>query len=462
MRALALSLLALASACTSSPDLVTRSSPATGALWIAHVDVVDVVTGSVARARDVEVRDGLVAAIHPAGVAPAGAIDGRGSSLVPGFIDAHVHIESSADPPWTQPRPEVERNLQRFLYAGVTTVFETGGRAPAAFERRDAVAQGELVGPRIFTTGPLFTAPAGHPIPLLAHGLPDVLEWYVIPRLTRQVSTADEARAAIDELVEQRPDAIKVVVDRIPDGVPMLAPDVVAAIAAHARTRGLRAVAHIGTTTDALSAAESGVSLWVHGVYRERIPDAAIARLAAYRIPMVPTLVVFDAYGRVGRKSFSPTPLEQQTVAAEMLEARDHPPPDVDMPEGGREFLAELAALDGVGVDNVRRLHAAGVVMLAGSDTQSFVYAGPGLHRELALLAQALPPLEVLRAATLNPARFLAQTDDPPFGVIAPGKIADLVLVRGDPLADPAALSDIRAVIARGQRVERHPIVGAP
>ena len=449
--------LLLLAAC-STPDLVKRIHDAPTELWIANTDVIDVITGSVARGRDVHIKSGLIAEIVPAGAAPAGAIDGRGASLIPGLIDAHVHINSSGDPPWTSPRPDATRNLQSFLYCGVTTVFETGGMSPDAFELRDAVAAGKVLGPRIFTTGPLFTAPHGHPVPMLENGLPAILEWYVIPRTTRQVGSVEEANLAIDELAALHPDAIKIVLDQIPNAVPELTQEIATAIVARAREKGLRSVAHIGTTTDAISAGEAGVAAWVHGIYKERIPDEAIARLAAYHIPMVPTLVVFEGYAVVGRAGRPTIPLERETVAAAALDARDHPPADVPMPEGGREFLKLLASVGDVGLDNVKRLHAAGVTILAGSDSQAFTYHGPGLHRELALLAKVLTPIEVLRAATVSPARFLTKMEDPPFGVIAPGKAADLVLVEGDPLADVAALSKIRAVIAGGVKLERLPL----
>ena len=88
---------------------------------------------------------------------------------------------------------------------------------------------------------------------------------------------------------------------------------------------------------------------------------------------------------------------------------------------------------------------------------------GASLHRELGLLEQAgLPPLELLRAPTLYPARFLADSADPPFGVIAAGKAADLVLVRQDPLQTPGALADIELVMLAGRILRRQPVPPPP
>ena len=113
---------------------------------------------------------------------------------------------------------------------------------------------------------------------------------------------------------------MKIVIDEIPLGAPRMRPEVARAIAERARSHGLRTVAHIGTTRDAIIAAEAGVALWVHGVYKERIPDAEIAVLAGYRIPMVATIEVFDSYARLRSGPREATALERETVPAALLD----------------------------------------------------------------------------------------------------------------------------------------------
>ena len=109
--------------------------------------------------------------------------------------------------------------------------------------------------------------------------------------------------------------------------------------------------------------------------------------------------------------------------------------------------------------DNVRRLHETGVTILAGSDMQTGVFPGAGLHRELHLLAESgLTPAQAIRSATLDAARFLADGKEPDFGVVAEGKRADLLLVDGDPTQDLDALARIRAVIKGGVVLERRAI----
>src|SRR5262249_24289238 len=119
-------------------------------------------------------------------------------------------------------------------------------------------------------------------------------------------------------------------------------------------------------------------------------------------------------------------------------------------------YLDELRAERPTWRDNVRRLRAAGVTILAGSDTQTGVFPGAGLHRELHLLTEAgLTPVDAIRAATIGGARFLADGKDPDFGTVAEGRRADLLLVEGDPIRDLDALARIRGVVKGGVLLER-------
>jgi imidazolonepropionase-like amidohydrolase len=234
--------------------------------------------------------------------------------------------------------------------------------------------------------------------------------------------------------------------------------EIASAVVARARSHGLRVVAHIGTTQDAIDAADAGVALWVHGVYKERIPDDQIAKLAGYGIPVVATIEVFDRYARGQHGPIVPTRLERETVHASVLDAFWPIPEDFEV--GGLRSWLDLAnaTLD-ARIDNVRRLHRAGVTILAGSDTQSGVFPGAGLHRELAHLVRAgMTPTEAIRAATLDSARWLANGAEPDSGTVAVGKRADLILVEGDPSADIAALENIRQVFLAGVPVVRTPV----
>lgn len=443
--------------------LVHRPSARPPAILIRDVRVIDVVTGSAAPHRDVLIEGDTIARVDahdPSRIPPPGAVvhEGAGLSLVPGLIDAHCHVGSSPDVPWDRGLPDVELNLSRLLYAGVTRVLDPGSATPDIFELRAAIARGETLGPSLHAAGPVFTAVGGHPEPMVRDMMPGFLADAILPRMTRPIGSSTAAREAVDALVVHRPDFVKMAIDRIPSDAPRLAPELAAAIARAARGHGVRALAHIGDTRDALDAAEAGVSAWIHGVYKEPIAEADLPRLVAAGIPMVPTMVVFASYARLGRGSYPATRLEQELAPPSLLAARVDRPEDFEVSKGSLDFLELLARERRTGVENARRLFAAGVPLMAGSDSQAGVIHGASLHRELHLLAEAgLSPLEVLRATTLVPARFLADTDDPPYGVVAPGKRADLVLVRGDPLASVDALQAIESVWLGGVRLERNP-----
>jgi imidazolonepropionase-like amidohydrolase len=464
MRKIALLSVFVLAACTSPPPSVqvARAAKRPAAILIVNVAVLDTKTGARVPGHDVVIADGRIAAIEPTGgaAAPPGAvvISGDGATLVPGLIDMHGHLYANSNPIWAGGLPDPDGNLRAYLYSGVTTVFDPGDSSSDAFERRARVMSGELLGPNIYLAGPIHTAPNGHPIALVREFAPGWIAWYLAPRVAVAVGSVEDANEVIDELAEQRPDAVKIAVDEIPLGAPVMSPEVARAIVARARSHGLRTVAHIGTTQNAIDAADAGVALWVHGVYKERIPDAQIQKLASYGIPMVATIEVFDSYARLRRGPREATPLERETVPASVLNGF-HPPPE-GFDAGSLASWQELnESAMAARVENVKRLHEAGVTILAGSDTQSGVFAGPGLHREIANLVRAgLTPAEAIRAATWDAARFLTRSETPDFGVVEVGRRADLLLVDGDPTRDVAALASIRLLLLGGVPIERTPV----
>jgi len=460
-----LSTLGALAGCGEAPQLIDVADEPS-ALVVRNTTVLDVVSGQRLRGRDVVVGAGRILAVAPHGSdeirrATDGAsatnfkeIDGAGATLLPGLIDMHAHPGTSAAPHGDRFGPDPSYNLRAYLYCGVTTVADLGGIPSRALERRANTASGALPGPTLYVVGPAVTAPGGHPVPVLEMVLPGWLRWYVLPRYVRQVGTATEATNAVDGIADAGADFLKVIVDRIPPEAPRLDNDVLAAAVAHADARGLRSIAHVGTTEDTLDAARAGVAAWGHVVYRERIPDQRIPDLAAFGIPMIPTIAVFESMAARG-EMLPPSPLEREIATARMLEPG--PVPDDPFFEESTKFLRSHRA---DWYENVRRLHEAGVTILAGSDMQAGVFPGAGLHRELDHLHHAgLSTIEVIRAATLYPARFLEGTEDPAFGVLEAGKRADLLLVDGDPLTDLGALGRIRAVVVGGRNVVRTPIV---
>lgn len=432
------------------------------AILVRDVAVLDVDTGKRDEHRDVLVRAGKISEIGATGTVkepPATqVIDGTGATLVPGLVDMHVHSGNPISVPWEHPLPHPERNAQMFLYAGVTTVLDTGGIDDDAIKRRDEIAAGKLLGPRMFAVGPVVTTRKGHPLPMFS-----TLPWWqrgAASHQVREVHDADSIRKTVIEVKEMGANFLKIVVDSIPDGVPHISDKDLDEVGKQAKGRDLRLIAHIGTTEDALDAGRAGASAWVHGVYRERIPDEKIAELAKFGIPMVPTLVVFERFAALTeRQPYVTTALERETVDPDLLAKLSDPPVNSEVGKKFAPYLEMLARERQAAKDNVRRLHAAGVTILAGSDTQAHVFPGSALHRELELLVESgLTPAEAIRAATIAPARFLTRKQDPDFGRIAVGTQADFLIVDGDPTAEISNLAKIRDVIRNGRRLERKPL----
>ena len=464
-RRLGIALLCLGSlACfEKGPELVRRPGSPPAALLVRHVAILDVESGRIEPDRDLLLKGDRIAAIGPGGALPvepgAEVIDGAGAVALPGLIDSHAHLMLHSGPVWQPAMPDVEANLRAYLYAGVTTVLDPGDSSPDALERRDRVARGDVLGPRIYSAGKLVTSPGGHPIPMIEATAPWWLSWYIAPRAAVQVDSPEQARAAAAARAAEGVDFLKLVVDRIPEDATRLDVDSLEAAVEEAHEHGLRAIAHIGDVRDALESGRAGVSAWMHTVYKERIPDQTIGKLASFGIPMVPTLVVWHSYADLLVKSRQPTRLERETAPSELLASFDPVPEELPMLDTFGPYLEMLRQQQPHWSDNVRRLHEAGVTMLAGSDAQSGVFPGAGLHREIGLLHQAgLSRAEAIRAATLDAARFLTGSEDPDFGSVRVGKRADLLIVNRDPTQDIGALSDIRDVVLGGVRLIRTPI----
>lgn len=462
---LLLSFAQVIAACHVSRLVVIRE-PKPRRVLIHDVALLDVESGKTHAHRDVLIEGEEIRAIGDSGTLAdrqgAVEIDGTGATLLPGLIDLHAHTGVSPAPSGSGAWPDPSANLAAYLYCGVTTVVDLGGLAPAVIERRDSVAAGELLGPTLYVAGPVLTIRGGHPVPVLGMMMPAWLRWYAIPRYAIEVDDAPQAAAAARRITKMGVDFLKVIVDRIPNQAPRLDNQELAAAVAAARQQGVRSLAHIGTTQDAIDAAKAGVAAWAHVVYRERIADEQIAALAAFKIPMVPTIVGFEALASTGQPGRQATLLERETVDPAILAAFDAPVDDERVATFGHESARFLSTQKQNWRDNVRRLHEAGVEILAGSDMQAGVFPGAGLHRELAHLTEAgLSPLAAIQAATIKAARFLARSDAPGFGVLAPGKRADLLLVEGDPLQDLSNLARIRAVLVRGVPVDRVPLSSA-
>jgi imidazolonepropionase-like amidohydrolase len=450
--------LILAAACAREPALVSRPPGAPRELVLRNVRVFDAPhAAQLEGPRDVVVRDGRIVAIGAPGLAADGLreIDGRGGTLLPGLVDVHTHTGSTPDPPWKIALlPDVGGTLAAFLYAGVTTVLDLGNLSPAVFQEREGIATGSQLGPRLYAAGPIFTAPGGHPAEVLRAWLPWYLRWYVLPRATREVATPDEARSAVAALIPERPDMLKIAIDAGASEVPRLTPEMIAVIVAAGHAAGVRSIAHIGSSAEAVDAVRAGVDALAHSPWRDELTDEAVATIARAHVPVVVTLAIWDVAEGPRADASAYLPIEREVARPDTIAALLAPPPKPDAATAA--FLHAVALAHDARRRNVGKLRAAGVTILAGSDScNAGNFPGAGLHLELTKMVEAgLTPGEALRAATWENARFLAG-EGADFGEVAVGKRADLVLVAGDPTARIDDLGKIAQVILDGTVLER-------
>jgi len=349
---------------------------------------------------DVLVEAGRVKAIGPDLELPDGLprVDGHGRTLLPGLIDAHVHSFGSA-------RADA-------LRYGVTTLLDQFTHPQALAEaRRERETIGPADGADLFSAGFLATTPGGH-------GTEYGIE---VPTLTGP----GEAAAWVDARIAEGSDWIKIVYDDASafgiDGFTTLRRETMAALVAAAHARGRKAVVHVARRSDALEALEAGADGLVHVWVDETIDEADAARFAEAGVFVTPTFAVnASVAGDTGHRALLEGPADGRLSAAQRASlTREFPPRP-----------SSVASLE-VCFEAVRRLHAAGVRLLAGTDAPNPGTAfGISLHRELQQLQRAgLSAAEALAAATSAPADAYGIADR---GRLAPGQLGDLLLVEGD------------------------------
>jgi hypothetical protein len=439
---IAMFVVLVAGACASAGAPGPAVAP--GTLAITHVTVVDVAGGTSRADQTVLVRGSRIVAVAPSAAlrVPRGArvVDGAGRYLIPGLWDMHTHVASYGD---TTGQPALKLQLAH----GITGIRDMGA---LSFERvkgwRDDVAAGRLLGPRMTIASPIMENP---------RWLETVRRWETEAGKNTDwmdvrfgPRTADDAVRFVDSAVAMGADHIKV--RNWPDSA------ISAALVARARERGIPVVGHGN-----LPFPETGVASYEHQIHPplRKSPagrDSLFRQWGANGVAFVPTLVT-----SVGRLH------PPDTLLAWVDPARD--PRYRYVPA---EILAEWRAELEVAAANeepqdwagayqrrlrdIRDMRAAGVLILAASDFGApLVVPGFDLHAELARLVDdvGFTPAEALRAATLDPARFLGMADS--LGTVEAGKLADLVLLDGDPLADIRNTRRIRAVVANGRFLDR-------
>lgn len=378
--------------------------------------------------RNVVIRDGAIVQVGGSDLTVPGAevIDGENRTLLPGLIDAHVHMPEDA-----------EGAAAQALRLGVTTQLDMFNAGDRLKKVKDLESQDRVDLADVRTAGVGVTVAGGHPTQLGGPSFPTI-------------AGPDQAEAFVDARISEGSDYIKIIHD---DGstwpwahkpVAMLDTATMRALVDAAHKKGKLAVVHVLAEKQAKEAIESGADGLAHLFLGETVsPD--FAQLAArHKVFVIPTLTTI--YLDCG-KSPGPEILADPRLGPFIAEAWHN---RMSMPK-----IDPSANHLCTGTDRaIRDLAAAGVPILTGTDAPvpGTTY-GASVHAEMALLVKdGLTPLQALAAATSVPAQCFRLSDR---GWIRPGMRADMVLVDGDPTTDILATRRIVAVWKRGIRVHR-------
>ena len=344
------------------------------------------------------IRDGHVVGVGPAGsvaIDPAAQlIDMRGKTILPGLINAHAHTVSLSDD-----------ELREFTRAGVTTVRDLAGPLDLLVRRAERFAEAADPSlPRVRIAGPMLTVPGGHPISI-----------YGVSDESVAVNSPIEARIVTERLLDAGVQHIKIAVSGRTDvNWPELSDDQIRAITDVAHVHGARVTAHIDRASALQRAVLAGLDDAGH-MPRDRMSDELIALMVSRGVSLVPTIDVYE----------------------NLAEERGN---------GAAWRASTLPVME----DNLRRFVAAGGNLALGDD-----YGNPGVALGLPYdemqkwIGAGLTPMQVLVAATQGSARVCGI--DQELGTLAPGKIADLLVVDGNPLADLGILRQVVLVVRSGQ-----------
>jgi imidazolonepropionase-like amidohydrolase len=434
--------------------LRAQKGSADGAIVLTNLTVVDVRSGELRPQQTLVIQSNRIVSAGPSKTAPvlpgARRIDCSGLYAIPGLWDMHVHLVFGD---WFPGGKNI--SLPLFVANGVTSVRDMGSELEVIQKWRGEIEGGALIGPRIYSPGPMLDGPK--------------------PRFPSSVAiaTPEDGRRAVDDLKKRGADFIKL--------QSLIPREAVFAIAEEARKQGIAFEGHVPDSVRASEMSDAGMKSFEHliGIFEGSSPledeflkgNKTEARFLATYDPVragalakilakngtwqCPTLVWERGGNMIDATDFSTD--TRAKYVPEAWKAKTWKRFTDEITHGyGDDDLAVRKKFVSKELEVVQMLHKNGVGFLAGTDTPAGVYVFPGfsLHEELQrFVAAGFTPLEALQTATLNPARFFGMESQ--MGTIEAGKLADLVLLNANPLEDIGNTQKIFAVVANGRYFSR-------
>jgi len=398
-------------------------------LVITNARIVDG-TDRVIEQGTVVIEDGVITAVGQSTRAQGGArIDAEGMTVMPGFIEAHRHVIRGQPDQWM--RDEAADRMREFLEAGFTTVLSAGDSLEHILELRRLLDQGEIVGPRLIVSGraPLARGGGGF-TPGVDPARANSARPQPRPTEARAGIPHEQTRARIRELAEAGVDAIKTNIVVSPGGPEQ---ETLSVIADEAQRHGIPSITHAVSVQDMVAAVEAGTHVLVHTPHIGQLDEDTARMVAESGIPMMSTLGVY-----VPTFATDNTLIRARTGDDNLARFRDLDP-----------FPMSAISSAGQGPVNARMLWDAGVTYGYGTDT-TFL-PRDSLAHELKPLRLVFSAQDIVTMMTRNAAATVLRSDE--IGTLEPGKLADIVILDGDPLADAMDLLNVHVVIKGGQIV---------
>jgi imidazolonepropionase-like amidohydrolase len=448
-----LSLLLLTAALCSCGTNRDQSATNQSSILLEHVRLIDGNGGTPVENTRLLIKEGKIAAIG-ADITDEDAtvINLEGKTIMPALISAHSHI-GTLKGTGTKPENYTEENilaqLKRYESYGVLQIMAMGTDRPLLFESglRDRSLKGEIPGARIHSAGYGFGAPNG--APPLDFAMDKVFRPATVAQVTLQM----------DSLAQLKPDMVKIWVDDFNGKYPAkMQPQIYKAIIEQAHQHNLRVAAHVYYLSDLQQLVANGVDIIAHSVRSDLIDDTTIARMKAKQVIYIPTLSLDEyayIYGKKTewisneffRKSLEPGVYEMITSEQYQNDLKNAP-----------NYALNIKAFE-TAKQNLLRLFKAGVLISMGTDSGATPIRAQGFseHLELQLMTEAgLTPLEAITVATKNAATALKVQQQ--YGTLEPGKVADFIILNGDPSKDIKNTRQIFAIYKDGKEVSKGPL----